>query len=313
MRFHLICAAFVLGTTRLAAGQGAPPATSVAQAQQALTDALARHDRAAFERLLAPDATFLLPVATHGLDNVVRAWLPVLSDGRLTLTLTATEPVVANSGDVAYVTGSFSYRGPAGLVTAPAQEGEFVAVWHALDGQWKVAAFSGGAMPRSRPLGGVGSYRFGMTLDDVRHVPDCEPYTNVPQTGGLECRNYSFDGRSMNISFLFASGRLRRLQLWFYEGGSEANAKDAVTRVLDFLTRTTGGVSTRALAAGEITSDRIMDVLSAAHPTPTSPFQVDLTTPAGSQLEVWFARVAKVQTPAGQTGYFVLLFADPRQ
>ena len=60
-----------------------------------------------------------------------------------------------------------------------------------------------------------------MTRDEVRRVPDCEPYTQVAVTGGLECPHYRFDDREMNISFIFAGEHLRRIQLWYYAGGVE--------------------------------------------------------------------------------------------
>ena len=146
----------------------------------------------------------------------------------------------------------------------------------------------------------------------MRRVADCQPDTNVSQTGGLECANYTFDGQAMNVSFVFGAGGLRRIQLWFYQGPSEAEAKDAVARVIDFFRRTAGGVVVGALFGVEITADRVMGMLSDAHPDVGRIAQFDLSTPASARPEMWFACVGKIQSPAQQVGYLVLLFADPR-
>ena len=63
-----------------------------------------------------------------------------------------------------------------------------------------------------------------MSREEVSRVSDCKPYANVSSTGGLECPYYTFEGRSMNVSFLFNAGGLYRIQLWFYEGESESAA-----------------------------------------------------------------------------------------
>jgi hypothetical protein len=71
----------------------------------------------------------------------------------------------------------------------------------------------------SRTAGGpggasLGGYRFGMKKAEVAAVSDCQPYVPVRVTDGLECLNFDFQGRKMNISFLFGSAGLRRIQLW---------------------------------------------------------------------------------------------------
>jgi hypothetical protein len=116
----------------------------------------------------------------------------------------------------------------------------------------------------------------------------------------------------MNVSFIFGSGRLRRIQLWFYEGASESDAKDSIARAIAYLTRVGGAVTVGALPGVEITADRIMSMLADAHPAPRQAAQFDLATPASAQPEAWFARVGKVQPAPGQYGYLVFVFADPR-
>jgi ketosteroid isomerase-like protein len=294
-----------LGAAGSAAAQSQPPQLpALKAAQTALIDALSRQDRTAFERSLAPDAFFMIPFATHGVEAIVQLWLPLLTPGRGSVTMTAAgDPVIAASGDLAYTTGTLALKTQ---VTNVAQNAEYVAVWRLIDGTWKLAVLSGGST-RDVRLGGVGGYRFGMTLDDVRMVSDCAPYTNVSQTGGLECANYTFEGRKMNISFQFNAGRLRRIQFWLYEGGSEAGATEAIGRAIDYLRRTAGGVTMAVAPGTDVTADHVMEVLKLMPTGPNGAAQFDLSTPAGSQPEVWFGRVVRQQR-----GYFVFLLADAR-
>jgi hypothetical protein len=154
--------------------------------------------------------------------------------------------------------------------------------------------------------GGVGGFRFGMSRAEVRMVSDCQPYIIVARTGGLECPNYMFEGRKMNISFIFGDEGLRRIQLWFYEGESESEAREAVGRVIEYLERGAGGVHMPALPGKTVTPDGIIAVLNRSSLQPGYFTQVELSTAPGSQPEVWFSRVAR-----HQFGYAVMLFADP--
>ena len=108
----------------------------------------------------------------------------------------------------------------------------------------------------------------------------------------------------MNISFLFTAERLRRVQLWFYEGASEADAREAVGRVLDYLQRTAGSVTLRALP-GAVTAGRVMEVLQRAPVQSGSLAHVEILTPSGPRPETWFSRVGR-----HSGGYMVMLFAD---
>lgn len=286
------------------AQSGAP---SIVDACNSLNEALAAHDRSRFEQLLAADATFTLPVPTHGAEAIVRAWIPFLLPTGSTITLTVSQSGAAASGDLAYSAGSFAITGQSSGGPVLDATGEYVAVWKLIDGRWKLAYLAGGRTSApSGPSSGLGGYRFGMTLDQVRQVQDCRPYTNVSQTGGLECGNYMFEGRKINISFLFNAGQLRRIQLWLYEGNSDDGAKEAIGGAIDFLRKTGGGVSIGAQPGVEVTAEGVMAVLKSGTGNIT---QFDLSTPAGSQPEVWFGRVARLQ----QNGYFVFLFVDPRQ
>jgi ketosteroid isomerase-like protein len=303
-----IVVATLVATVSLSAGQG--PA-SLSDAQRALDDALESHDRSAFVAVLAPDASVFLPVPAHGADAIAAAWMPFLMSGANTLTLTPQAPVVAASGDMAYVAGTFAITAVGNAPVKPAS-GEYVAVWRVIDGRWKLSALGGAGTPGTRPAGGLGGYRLGMTADEVRGVSECQPYTNVSQTGGLECANYTFEGRRTNISFVFANSRLRRIQLWMYEGSSETDARDAIGRVIDHLKRVAGGVVVGGQPNVEVTAERVMGMLGGSSPEPGRSIQFDLSTPATSQPETWFARVVKFRSPVQQLGYLVLLLVDPR-
>ena len=302
MRRNVVLALCLLVGARSANAQSSER-PSLKSAEDALIDVLVRHDRPGFEQLLAADAVFMVPVATRGTDAIVRAWLPFLMPNGGTVAMVANEPVVAASGDLGYVTGSMALRNPAGAVM---QNVEYVAVWRFAEGHWKVAVLSGGNNAVAKPAG-LGGYRFGMTPDEVRTVPDCQPYTNVSQTGGMECANYVFDGKTMNISFLFGAGRLRRIQLWFYEGKSTTDARDAVSRAIAQLRQTAGGVSVAVVPGREVTPELVMDLLRSGAAAAQGAVQFAIATPAGPQPEMWFARVAR-----RQDAYYVMLFVDPR-
>lgn len=286
------------------------PQPSLQDAERALGDALLRHDQRAFVDLLASDAVFFLPTESHGADAIVRAWLPFLVDVGVTMVMTTESAVIGKSGDLAQSTGRFAIKGPTdhGISTIPA--GTYSAVWRLIDGRWRLTTLAGAGNGRVNMVvrGGVGGFRFGMSRTEVSGVSDCQPYTNVARTGGLECPNFTFEGQKMNISFIFASDHLRRIQLWFYEGESETEAHDAVARVIEYLQRMAGGVHIAALPGQEVTPDGVMSMLNGPPVRPGYVTQFELSTPAGSQREVWFSRVAR-----HQFGYAVMLFADPRE
>ena len=111
----------------------------------------------------------------------------------------------------------------------------------------------------------------------------------------------------MNISFLLpqADG-LHRIQLWFYEGTSDADTRSAVTRVLDYLQRTAGGATIAALPGVKVTPDGVMTMINGALPQARGIASVEIGSPSRPQSEVWFSRVGR-----HQGGYMVMLFADP--
>ena len=305
---RVLLAALFLNASSLAA-QTRPAVPPLKAAEGALVAALAAADQNAFRRLLGPDTVFYFPVEARGPEAIVAKWLPFLLDPALTLVLTIDTSTTAESGEMGQSTATFAIKGRTnkGVQTTPA--GSFSIVWRVVEGQWKIATLGGagkGGVKLARQ-GGVGRFLFGMSRTDVSGVSDCQPYTNVSRTGGLECPNYLFNGRKMNISFLFAGDELKRIQLWFYNGESEKEAREAIAAVIDHLKKVAGGARINGLPETEVTPDAVMSVISSAQTRPGGIIQIEISTPVTSDAEAWFARVGR-----HQFGYAVMLFADPR-
>lgn len=304
-----VLAVFLMSASSVAAQTSAQVST-LQSAERALVTALAMPDRDAFRQLLAPDAVFYFPVEARGPEAITEKWLPFLLDPALTLVLTIDASTTAHSGDMGQTTATFAIKGRTnkGMQTTPA--GSFSIVWRAVEGRWKIATLSGAGKGGIRLVrqGGVGGFRFGMSRGDVSGVADCQPYTNVSRTGGIECPNYLFDGRKMNISFLFGGDELKRIQLWFYNGESGVEAKAAIGAVIDHLKKVAGGARINGLPEVAVTPDSVMSVVNSAELRPGGVIQVEISTPTTSDPEAWFARVGR-----HQFGYAVMLFADPRQ
>lgn len=307
MTARLFITVFLLlnASTLVAQPVSAPPLQA---AERALITALTVPDRNAFQQFLSSDTVFFLPVEAHGPEAILQKWSPFLLSRELTLALTIETSSTADSGEIGQTSGTFGIYGRTskGMTTTPV--GAFSIVWRLIDGQWKIGTLSGGSKAAVRLVqrGGVGPYLFGMSKADVSQVADCSPYTNVSRTAGIECANYTFDGRKMNISFLFGADQLKRIQLWFYNGESEQEAREAIGAVIDHLKRVAGGAHIGALPGLEVTTEAIADILKG--PVPQGRIaQVEISSPTSSSPEVWFARVAR-----HQLGYMVMLFADPR-
>jgi ketosteroid isomerase-like protein len=284
-------------------------------AERRLADALQRHDRAAFEKLIEPDAVFFIPGVLQGRDAIVQGWIPFLAMNGSTLAL---EPVsVSGQGDTLVTEGRFSITGNGPV--RPVVNAVYLAVWKRGADGWVIHSFSGGAPPPPRastapvpaalrPMGGLGDYRFGMSRQQVRQIPACAPYLDVPSTSGLECPNLTFEGRKMNVSFLFTGDTLRRVQLWYYEGTSEKDAKKAIDGVVEYLTREAGAVHSYELPAGAaVETDEIIKAVKKQSPPPGQPASVQLVTASTQKPEQLHARVLR----GGET-YMVLMFVSAR-
>jgi hypothetical protein len=129
----------------------------------------------------------------------------------------------------------------------------------------------------------------------------------VPSTGGLECPNFTFEGLKMNVSFIFTGEALRRVQLWYYEGKSEKDAKKAIDAVLEYLAREAGAVRSYELPKdAAVNTDEIVKALK-KQPLGPQPASVQLVTESTQKPEQLHARVLR----GGET-YMVLMFVSAR-
>ena len=126
---------------------------SLQDAERAFSDALLRHDRAAFVAAFAPDAECSLPTLKRGPEAIASSWLPFLIDPGTTMVLTSTRVTTAPSGDVGDSTGTFAIRGRTsnGIQTIPG--GTYSIGWRLLDGQWRITTLAGSGKGPSRPGG----------------------------------------------------------------------------------------------------------------------------------------------------------------
>jgi len=159
------------------------------------------------------------------------------------------------------------------------------------------------AMSPMAATGGLGPYRFGMTRAEVEAVAACRPYVAVAGTGGLECRNFTFEGRRMTISFIFAGASLSRIQLWYYEGSSEAEARQATDALLEYLSRR-GPLRSNPVPPGKTpTTKSIFDRVNAARGGRNVPARVQISATAGEPGTTVHGSVTRLRV-----GYFVFLF-----
>jgi hypothetical protein len=309
MRIGLVAVLACLPAAVATAQSARRPASgtqSLAVAEHALIEALMRRDRAAFRKLLAPDSVFFFPTMSEGPEAIINTWLPFLVDGGPTMAVVS-DGVRVSGANTGSSNGSFTIQGQTdeGFETIPA--GTLNISWRRVGGAWKVSALDGvgaGGI-RLAPLGGVNNYSFGMSREQVSHVPDCKPYSKVARTGDLECRHYRFEGQPMNISFQFNAGGLSQVQLWFYDGDLERAAREATGHVIEYLVRTTGGAGIDGLTDDRVTPEAVMALLR--EPVPAGVARQVEISGHGLAPEIWFARVVR-----HQVGYHVLLFAKRR-
>ena len=94
---------------------------------------------------------------------------------------------------------------------------------------------------------GFGGWRFGMSTQEVKAVKRCTGYAPVATTGGLECKGFAFLGQKLTVSFVFAAGKLAKIQVWVYEGTSEGTAAKQLKRLFDHLKKTAGPIESPSL------------------------------------------------------------------
>jgi ketosteroid isomerase-like protein len=116
----------------------AAEAQAVRDASMAWLQASQARDAAAVDALLATNITTIF-------SGNVREGLAAVQMNRdkewaenpdFTTSWTTTEVGVADSGDLAYERGTWTYD-PDGAGDAPEQHGEYLTVWKKIDGQWK--------------------------------------------------------------------------------------------------------------------------------------------------------------------------------
>jgi hypothetical protein len=89
---------------------------------------------------------------------------------------------------------------------------------------------------------GYGPWRIGMTKAQVTAVSEFGPYKPVPSTGGVETFNARWNGRKANVSFVFESDHLVKIQIWAYEGKDLQAATRAWFAVRSYLQKNYGDV-----------------------------------------------------------------------
>ena len=147
---------------------------SLAMAERALVDALMRRDRVAFQKLLTTETVFFFPKMSEGPDDIVKTWLPFLIEGGPTMVITS-DGVTTSGASQGSSTGTFAIRGQIDEGERMSRAGTLAISWRRIGGAWKVSALDGGAAGARSTVGGVGGYRFGMSREEVRRVPDCKP------------------------------------------------------------------------------------------------------------------------------------------
>jgi hypothetical protein len=96
-----------------AAAQSRPRAAdvqSLALAENTLIDALARRDRAAFQKVLTAESVFFFPRMSEGPDAIVASWLPFLIEQGPTLVITS-DGVSLTGPNLGASTGTFAISG----------------------------------------------------------------------------------------------------------------------------------------------------------------------------------------------------------
>ena len=98
-----------------------------------------------------------------------------------------------------------------------------------------------------QPTPALAGWSFGMSKAQVRATKSCAPYKDVRVTGGLECRNFLFQGRKINVSFVFRQDKLAKIQLWVYEGKDPKGAAAYLSRLLASWRKHHGGAESPQL------------------------------------------------------------------
>jgi hypothetical protein len=156
--------------------------------------------------------------------------------------------------------------------------------------------------------GGLGPYRLGMKAAEVQAVKACAPYKPVASTGGLECPAFEIAGKKRNISFIFdpATGGLRKIQVWFYEGRDAAAAEAALVELITYLEGEHGALESNVLPPGAPVTAKALRAAAERAPA-TGGVQKAQLKPAKNPLDKFvFASLMK-----SATDWYVFLYVQP--
>jgi len=93
---------------------------------------------------------------------------------------------------------------------------------------------------QAKGVQGFDCWTLGMTRAEVKSCGQHGPFVDVRVTGGLETANGDFEGTKTNISFVFGSDRLIKIQVWLCEQTDLETAVSSVTRAWRYLLREFG-------------------------------------------------------------------------
>jgi ketosteroid isomerase-like protein len=121
-------------------------AAAMVAADDAFSDACARHDPAATGDLVAEDAVFIgRRGLLRGRAGVLEGWKPLLTEGGPVLQWVATRADASNAGDLGFTVGEWRLESEDGRVST----GEYVTVWRR-DGDGRLRALFDGPLREDR-------------------------------------------------------------------------------------------------------------------------------------------------------------------
>ncbi|CAN5328885.1 hypothetical protein BH11PSE11_BH11PSE11_26980 [soil metagenome] len=94
-----------------------------------------------------------------------------------------------------------------------------------------------GQASAAAPVKGYGPWKLGMSKPAVLALAKFGPYKEVPESGGVETPNGEFDGAKSNVSLIFSEAKLKKIQVWAYEGKDLQQAIAAWYRVYKYLAK----------------------------------------------------------------------------
>jgi len=156
---------------------------------------------------------------------------------------------------------------------------------------------------------GFRGWRFGMTADEVKKVPDCGSYAPVAATGGLECATFAHEGRKMNISFVFGPKGLAKIQLWVYEGKEAAKAVDALDWTLALYRKSHGALESPTMPGVDKADRKALAAWVAENDRPAGPAPFKAQFAPRTQKPEAFTFASYIHQ--AEHGYYVFVYFQP--